>query len=265
MNLITLKPFSSEKDDPLREVRALCRELFPAKPQNVLRRIAAVGAIYSPQRGLYVSDEGYLTYAVRRMAQMGVPVAPDFEYTPINFYEDPERGKKCDMSRDFLSPDFKIETDLLLSCAVFKPLFFSLRLMPSFCKEPICAVSPYQADPDAWRKAAERCGASVIMTVEDGSTVNASDFVSETYPFVRLAESESHHFYNIKYVVERSFAARAAIEVVTPQPKGETARPLHKSPLVPLMAPDLLEARMAEKMAQLLDKPFIRDFFKKTL
>ncbi len=211
MALFSFKPFDDPAKDPLADLRALCRELFPSPAQkDSLRRIVAVGAIYT-EEGLSLGDKKYLETTLRECAALGVSVDPDFEMVPVNFFDDPYTGHFHEPARDFLSPAFVCKADILMICAVFKPDFFSWSHTPARCFEPICAISPHQADDNAWRKGAARSGPSLIMTFEDGSTVTAKDFVCREYPLIHVKPEGEGCLYGQGVLVEKEFAVRLGI------------------------------------------------------
>lgn len=205
MDLLTLKPALDEKDDPLRALRALAREVFPPSPRAVLRRIAAVGAIYTPEEGLSFNDEQYIKDIIPYFAQIGIPVAPDFELTPINPYRDPERSRFYEPDWNFLSPKLRCKTDLLLLCAV--------PASGGFLQEHSSGVTVV-LEWDAWRKAAQRCEPKLIMTLEDGVTVSRADLVSKNYPRLRPGSKKRVKIYRMGMLAEKSFAAEMGLDII---------------------------------------------------
>ena len=62
MSYFMFKP-TKNGTDPLAELRAICREAKPSSPIDPIRRITAVGAIYSAE-GLSRNDVTWVKYAI---------------------------------------------------------------------------------------------------------------------------------------------------------------------------------------------------------
>lgn len=210
-SFFTFKPFPDEADDPLGDFRDLCREVFPPSPHAVLRRVTAVGALHDPQKGLRGGDPFYFEKAILQCASEGLPIAPDFELTPINLLRGPEQ--------DFIAPDFRIDADLLMFCAIYEPgtpLFRSHPLTQKLLAE--CPVSLHHLDSGAWRRAALRCGPLAIFTVGDVAEINAGHFVCAEYPQIRLGP-ESHIRLTMDHalLVQRDLAEKTGLRMIEPE------------------------------------------------
>lgn len=128
-----------------------------------LSAITAVGAILDEEGALDTRDAAILRSTVTHLLATGIPVAPDFRYTPVNL----KNGE------DFLAS--QPPTDLLLLSYVFHPPSWLCGLFPSLSKpgndnqnDPEKAAflrtSPLKHFRDIWNKAALGSDARIVAS-----------------------------------------------------------------------------------------------------
>lgn len=182
------------------EVRSLREDFATADADKAhIRHITLVGANYQACF-LHEDDVEWLHYAMELCWRQGIEISRDFTLTPLNIASKAgklltQKGQYND-GDDFLK--VTIPTDLLVICYVFNtpsPILTALSFTEGFEK---FRTSNLHFVENAWRDAAERSGAKVIITfarrtpIEKGDPeeVTIRDFTSPAYLVRAGSESD---------------------------------------------------------------------------
>lgn len=123
-----------------------------------LRRIALVGAYLSEYdaTGLYITDQNYLTRAIKALDDLNHPVHEDFEIEVVNINK--EFGGK-----DYLSPNFNTQADLSIFCYI--PRTFAHKQNLEIDGGRATKSSPHETTrKKPWLKSALRHQSKAIVT-----------------------------------------------------------------------------------------------------
>lgn len=145
-----------------------------------LRRIGMIGA--TPQRGQITDyDAMYLERALAEMADMGLPVAPDFEVVYANM--DPRYG-----GLDVLEGGTDFEADVWITCFLPKTdqqyRDFADRFIELGHDNHL--YSPHDDNDTAWARAALRNKVKVIVTMGLEREINEDAFLTAGNHFALL-------------------------------------------------------------------------------
>lgn len=142
------------------------RSQTPSK--TTLKHIALVGATPDPDGNLNTYDLQCLENTIRGLVEAGIPLAEDFEVTPVNMLQ--EYG-----GIDILSPEIDpFPIDILITT------FISSR------REHMPVENYSVRDdgaPEVWSSAAERHGAKVIVTFGNKRQIGKQEFTSPKSPY----------------------------------------------------------------------------------
>jgi hypothetical protein len=142
--------------------------------------IVAIGANYRMDAGLGHRDRAWLSHTLRFCCDHNVTVPQDFTFTPINYAN----------GHDFLDPRLSVKADILISCFVADADKWpkAIRESPKALRyNDEFLVSPRHSQ-SAWRAAAERTGAHLIVTFQRDREIGVSHFSGDVYKSTRMEE-----------------------------------------------------------------------------
>ena len=145
----------------------------PGTP-GAVRTIMMVGA--EPYHGLLGPwDREFLDRTFRVLQNLGLPVAADYSVDVVNMGAD--HGNE-----DFLSPEFKRKSDVLVICDILRKDGISARSYEIWSAiASTIRHSAHDSGIDAWHNAALRTEAKVIIPCGGKSEVHARDFMKPEF------------------------------------------------------------------------------------
>lgn len=171
-----------QADHPhLAELAAYARSLTKRMPlSQPIKDIVAVGSIYNGCGGEGISprDRLWLKSAISASSELGIGWAPNFVLRQPNLDFTGE---------DYLDPKTKTPTDVLITCFIATQKLISRvqadpleGILKPLGLAPLLTQSPHQ-EPNAWREAADRNGARMIVCFHKQEEIAAPQFEGGNY------------------------------------------------------------------------------------
>jgi hypothetical protein len=175
---ILLSPNDEIQMPCIKAAREICRRTHnPFKiPESVvlppIKHITAVGASYESSDGLSLAEEDLLCFSIESLLDLGVVVAEDFTLNILNL--------EWDIESDFLSPNLKTQTDLVLICNIFEPTHV---LEGDQTQQGIFSLSPHHFQENSWQDAASRSGCNFIIVQRYIGSLSPQKFLGDNTEF----------------------------------------------------------------------------------